>query len=75
MRASWSVSSVSIDRDWRTNVLEAVSAGAAIGVQATLAGGGRLIGVDVTNFGQTQRNFNLSQAGQSNLLNWKWIFC
>lgn len=31
-------------------------------------------GVDI-GFGQTQRNFNLSHVGQSNLLNCNWIFC
>lgn len=40
---------------------------------------GDLIGVEdggvVICFGHTQRNFNLSHVGQSNLLNWNWIFC
>lgn len=30
---------------------------------------------DVICFAHTQRNFNLSHVGQSNLLNCNWIFC
>lgn len=41
-------------------------------------GGGCVVGVcctDVICFKHTQRNFNLSHVGQSNLLNCNWIFC
>lgn len=41
-------------------------------------GGGGVVGVcstDVICFEHTQRNFNLSHVGQSNLLNCNWIFC